>query len=145
MLLTVWRVVFVGLLGAVVYLSWKPEPSIYQISWMPKVLGGWFDAHDFLKNTLGYGVFGLTGFVAWCQPGLHMRPARRSFLLLACFCTVAVVLELGQLALPHRVCDWSDVLAAWAGITLAWAIFRLARFFFPGRIPHHDPARSQFS
>jgi glycosyltransferase involved in cell wall biosynthesis len=145
MLLAVGRVVFVGLFGVVVYLSWKPEPSIYQVSWMPRALAGWFDAHDFLKNAIGYGVFGLIGFVAWCQPGPQMRSVRSSLILLACFCAFALILELGQLALPYRVCDWRDVLAAWVGIAVVWAMFQLARFFLTGRISHPDSAHSHLS
>lgn len=129
------RVTFFVLLFAVVYLSWKPNPSIAQVSWIPAALGHWFDQHDFSKNLIGYGVFGLMAFAAWSRP-MHVHAdypssyARRSITLLACFCALVVMLELGQLVLPYRTCDWADVLAGWTGIVLAWAIFQLGRILF---------------
>ena len=132
------RAVFFLPLVAVIYLSWKPAPSISEVPWIPALLGRWFDQHDFCKNVIGYGAFGLSGFIAWCKP---LNPeavaprscARRSVVLLSGFCALVLILELGQLALPHRTCDWADVLAGWMGIGLAWSIFEVGRFILFGR------------
>jgi hypothetical protein len=104
---------------------------------MPAVLGGWFDQHDFAKNVIGYGVFAFTGFVAWSWPANVPRLSRRgysrrSLTFLFGFCALVLVLELGQLALPYRTCDFADVLAGWTGILLAWAILQIARFILSG-------------
>jgi hypothetical protein len=133
-----WRWTFLVLLVSVTYLSWKPSPSIAQVSWIPAALGRWFDQHDFSKNVIGYGVFALTGFAAWSRP-MHLpadQPSNyliHSLVLLACFCATVAVLELGQLALSHRTCDWADILAGWTGIVLVWAIFQVGQFIFGGR------------
>src|SRR5690348_1189643 len=128
MMAQLWRVAFWVLLFAVVYLSWKLSPSFADVPWLPAALGRGLDRHDFTKNLIGYGVFALIGFIAWSTPtGFHAAPRggsiRRSLsnrTLLLCFCLLVVLLELGQLALPHRVCDMADVLACWTGILLAW-------------------------
>lgn len=138
MLVRLCRAGFVALLFAVVYLSWKPYPSIVEVRLMPTAIGVWFDQHDFSKNLIGYGIFGLTGFIAWSKPtSVQGAPqssvAMRSLKLFACFWALVLVLELGQLALPHRTCDWDDMLAGWMGLTLAWAIFQAVRFAFAGR------------
>lgn len=135
------RAGFCLLLCVIVYLSWKPSPSIAEIPWMPTLLGQWFDHHDFSKNLIGYGIFGLSGFIAWSRPAnvhrrAQVRLARRSILLLVCFCALVLILELGQLALPHRTCDWRDMAAGWLGILLAWSIFQMLQFFLPGRPVH---------
>ena len=133
---------FVFLLIMVVYLSWKPNPSMAQAPMMPVFLGRWFDDHDFAKNLIGYGVFGFSGFLAWAKPMTHHKSTQsridrwsaNHFMLLVCFCLAVVVLELGQLVLPYRTCDWTDVLAGWTGILLAWALFQLARLLMGGQI-----------
>src|SRR5215467_14348037 len=100
-----WRCGFALLLSLVIYLSWNPSPGIAQVSWIPRALGVWFDQHDFLKNLIGYGLFAFTGFMAWSTPAQLHSVLRRfpklqttNLPLLICFCSLVVLLELGQLA-----------------------------------------------
>ena len=134
------RAGFAILLLAVVYLSWKPSPSFAQLPALPTGLGRWLDQHDFIKNLVGYGLLAWTGFLGWARtkpqyrsiPHVALRDSRRDFTLLAAFYLLVVVMELGQLVLPKRTCDWADVLAGWLGVTLAWAIFLPFRFALRG-------------
>lgn len=123
------------LLAAIVYLSWKPSPSIIQVPWIPAPIGCWFDHHDWTKNMLGFGTLAFASFMAWavrtpCPAAttIWRRPRRATEAeVLACCFALVVALELGQLALPKRTCDWRDVLAGWAGGIVAWSLFRLLR------------------
>jgi hypothetical protein len=134
------RLAFALVCALVIYFSWKPSPFMVKVPLLPAVVGRWFEQHDSAKNLIGYGIFGLTGFTSW-STRLRGRstPRIRSVwlscndpILLVCFFSVVVILELGQLALPHRTCDLADVLAGWTGILLAWAIFCLGRFMLDG-------------
>jgi hypothetical protein len=134
------RCIFAILFLAIVYFSWRPSPAIAQISWLPSALGVWLDQHDFSKNVIGYGLFALSGFFAWPSTRQAELPVRSTskprinhLSLLIAFCLLVVLLELGQLALPRRVCDWVDVLAGCTGILLAWSVSQLARFFLAAR------------
>jgi VanZ family protein len=130
-----WRCLFAILFLAVVYFSWKPSPAIAQVPWFPQLLAAWLDQHDFSKNVLGYGVFAMSGFMAWSTPASAVV---NHLMLLLSFCLLIAILEVGQLALPHRVCDWADVLAGWLGVLLAWSIFQLVRVFLTGRPARHQ-------
>ena len=122
-----WRLAFLAMVVGAVYLSWKPSPAIIEVRWIPVVVGQWFDEHDFTKNLIGYGTLAFTGFMAWAQRRERSAIAKRprwpisltDTKLLVSFCLLVVALELGQLALPRRTCDWADVLAGWTGILLA--------------------------
>jgi hypothetical protein len=146
-----WRIIFVILLVAVFYFAWKPSPAIMQVPWMPAWLGNWFDQHDFAKNVIGFGILALAGFTAWdrgpVKTGTRLWSWRglrtsRDGKLLAAFCVLVVVLELGQLALPKRVCDWADVLAGWLGIALAWCLNRFKGLLVAARGSADGAARS---
>jgi glycopeptide antibiotics resistance protein len=128
------KIFFWVLFLAVVYLSWKPNPSIAQVHWIPTALGIWLDQYDFAKNLLGYGIFALFGFVAWSNPTRSASPGSSlsahsvtEYKLLLFFCLLVVTLELGQSVLPLRTCDAADMVAGCTGILLAWLVFRLAR------------------
>jgi hypothetical protein len=128
-----WRLAFFTLLATVVYLSWKPSPSITHVGWIPRPVGVWFDDNDAWKNIIGFGLLGLTMLLGWrhtaqTPPGSRYSPNRTVELkLLLGFCCFVVLLELGQLVLPLRVCDWRDVLAGWSGGFLAWASLYVPR------------------
>src|SRR5262249_47273774 len=118
---------------------------IAQVPWFPHPLGVWLDQHDFSKNLIGYGVFAFSGFIAWSTqvPGGSVgrplsKPLVNHLTLLLSFCLLVAIIELGQLALPRRVCDWADVLAGWTGILLAWSILQLLRLFLSGRPARHE-------
>jgi len=126
-----WRLLFLILLAAVVYFSWKPSPAIAQVHWLPRSIGLWLDHHDFAKNLLGYGTLAFATLMAWSMPNsqrehrsLALCSVRERNLLIG-FCSLVAFLELGQLALRYRTCDWADILAGWLGGLLAWGFFRL--------------------
>jgi len=130
--IALWRSIFVILLMAVFYLAWKPSPAIALVPWMPAMLGSWFDQHDFTKNVVGFGILAAAGFMAWKRPSHtgNQKSLRRlktfpNGKLFVAFCLLVVVLELGQLTLPKRNCDWVDVLAGWSGVALAWCLNRV--------------------
>lgn len=112
----------------VAYLQFRPDPSLPPV---PKPLGGvrdYFDIHDFSKNMFGFAVLALTMHLAFDGGGVD-RPGRRTVVLAA----VIVLLELAQLALPTRTCDWRDVAAGWLGIVVMDVFWRAARRFRYGR------------
>lgn len=112
----------------VAYLQFRSDPSLPPV---PKPLGGvrdYLDIHDFSKNAFGFAVLALTMHLAFDRGGAD-RPGRRTAVLAA----VIVLLELAQLALPTRTCDWRDVAAGWMGIVLMDVSWRGARRFFYGR------------
>jgi len=129
----VWRLAFFALLAAAVYLSWKPVPGIEQVAWMPSSLGRLFDRNDGWKNFIGFGLVALTLLKAWHEPtgkaSARRASARasRAPILFAGFCCFVALLEIGQLTLPKRTCDWRDVLAGWFGGLVAWALLYLPR------------------
>ena len=130
---TLWRLLFFALLLAVIYLSWKPSPAILRVQWIPRLLAAWFDENDAWKNVIGYGLLALTLLMAWRSPerAQHAQtpPAgrHRELKLFLGFCCFVELMEIGQLALPLRTCDWKDVLAGWCGGLLAWASLYVRR------------------
>ena len=130
---TLWRLTFFVLLVAVVYLSWKPSPSIMQVGWIPPVLRKWFDANDGWKNFIGFGLLALASLMAWRHPAGNLHETRRfvrghrELKVFLGFCCFVVVMEIGQLALPLRTCDLKDILAGWAGGLMAWALIYVYR------------------
>src|SRR5262249_6990720 len=121
---------FVALLAAVVYLSWKPSPSISQVGWIPPVLRAWFDGNDGWKNFIGFGLLALALLKGWrYRAGDSSKAWPRERKLFLGFCCFVVIMEIGQLALPLRTCDWRDVLVGWASGVMAWALLYVHRGF----------------
>lgn len=112
----------VGCSLLVAYLQFRPDPSLPRV---PAPLGGvrdYLDIHDFSKNLVGFAVLAFTVHLAF-ERGGPGRSARRSVVLAG----VIVLLELAQLALPTRTCDWRDVAAGWLGIALVDLAWRSCR------------------
>jgi hypothetical protein len=42
----IWRWLFAGLLSVLGYLSFKPNPAIQEVGWMPKSAAEWFDLYS---------------------------------------------------------------------------------------------------
>jgi hypothetical protein len=110
-----WTGVFGLLFLFVCYLSLKPSPASVSVPWFPGPMARWFDRHDHWRNLIGFGAFAFAGFKAI---------ARHDALVAITCCLLVVLLELGQLWLPRRTCDWSDIACSSAGIAFAWLAFR---------------------
>lgn len=110
----------------VAYLQFRSDPSLPQV---PAPLSGardYLDIHDFSKNAFGFAVLALTMHLAFDR-GTADQSGRRSTLLAG----VIVLLELAQIPLPSRTCDWRDIAAGWLGIflmDLAWRGGRRLRY-----------------
>ncbi len=103
---------------AVIYLSVRSGSPTSTVPWIPKFLANWFDAHDVLKNLVGFFMLGITGMAALGGE----RPLIRPWRLAAVLMLFVVCLELAQLKIPNRVADIRDVQAGWAAILLAWGV-----------------------
>ena len=110
-----------ALLGAgvavILYLQLKPSPSAQSIPFLPQAVAALLDADDFLNNVAGFGALAILTHFAFA--GFRRELGRRVFVRAAVLAATVVVLEIAQLWLPMRHCDWHDVLAGWAGIALA--------------------------
>lgn len=121
-----WAFLLFGafLIFCVCYFSWIPEPSFRTLQWMPAWLANWTDRNDNIRTAVPLGLLGVS-----CGWMLHMESAaaRAWVLCLGGLSGLVAVVELGQLFLPHRHCDWRDVawgiLGAAAGM-LPWWIAR---------------------
>jgi hypothetical protein len=115
---------FILCLGGVAYLQFRADPSLRDARPMLGQVAIFFDRHDFFKNMLGFGVLAFTTHLAR-RPGAGIVPAS---LLLG---GLVALLELGQLWLPTRNCDWFDFLAGCAGIVVAGLAWRALAFRKP--------------
>lgn len=130
--LMIFRATFCLLLLAILHLALRASPAIQSVPGFPRPFAVWFDQHDALKNFFGFFALAATGFLAFPQiptggsnSGNWPRRLRGQERLLAAFALLIVALELIQLALPRRSCDWKDVLTGWAGALTAWLMVRL--------------------
>jgi hypothetical protein len=106
-----------GLLFLLVcYLSLKPLPATVSVPWFPGSLARWFDRHDHWRNVIGFGALAFAGFKAI---------ARYEAMVAITCCLLVELLELGQLWLPRRSCDWADIACGWLGILSAWLVTRV--------------------
>jgi hypothetical protein len=125
------KVVFCGCLAVVVYLSFRADPHVVSVAFIPREVGSWFDRHDFIRNLLGFGCLALAGFTrtSFAEAGaLSIRfPRLGTFRLtagrwLAGMLGIVVVLEIGQTLLPRRTSDWQDVAAGALAILIVWGV-----------------------
>lgn len=103
-------------LAATLYAGLKTTPEMRSLPGMPVAWGDWLDAHDFLKNTVGFAV--LAG-------AAHFAFPRRVALNAGALALLVVGIELTQRLLPQRIFDLNDIVAGWLGValaTLAWRI-----------------------
>jgi hypothetical protein len=116
------RLLFIAsllLIAAVAYCSLTGSPEMVRISWIPKGVGDWADAHTTFRN---FPSFGLLAAVLYLAILLHRKPeqlGRRQRLLLgvgvAVFVTLlGIALEVAQLWIPTRTCDVRDMF--WSGL-----------------------------
>jgi VanZ family protein len=105
-----WTGVFGLLFVFVCYLSLKPSPSAGSVPWFPVGVAHWFDRHDHWRNFVGYSALAFAGLMAF---------ARRDAVVTVSCCLLVVLLELSQLWLPRRTCDWADIACGCAGIVFS--------------------------
>lgn len=127
-----WLTCFV-LVVSVVYLSLRASPSMQEISWLPRELAGWADRHAHLRHAVGFvlvSMFALSLLGARGRGSSHRKIPdflRSDSPILAALCLLVAVLELAQLFLPRRSCDWEDILAGMCGIGIGWICSFFAR------------------
>lgn len=103
--------------GVILYLELKPSPSAQSIPYLPRSWAALLDASDFLNNVVGFG--GLAILTHFAFAGFRREFGRRVLIRAAILAGAVVILEMVQLMLPMRYCDWHDVLAGWIGIAVA--------------------------
>ena len=119
--------------GVTLFLQLKAVPSLSDVPHVPRAWVAFFDTHDFLKNALGFG--GLAAAVQFASFG--MRPPASGPVLWrtgGLMVTVAA-LELAQVFLPERSCDWHDIVAGCLGIAISC-------FFWIGMVQARNPRGS---
>jgi hypothetical protein len=113
-----WRFAILAVFGALVlWLEWKPEPSLDALGFLPAGLRRFYAGHDFFNNLLGFG--GLAAAVHFACAGLRRESSARVWRRAGALALGVVLLEAGQIVLPLRSADWQDVAAGWIGIALA--------------------------
>jgi VanZ family protein len=113
-------------LAAVGYLALKPSPDARSIPFLPLNWAQWLDRHDTFNNVAAFAV--LAALVHWTLSGRRREPVRTLLQRMLWLEAIVVGLELAQLWLPARSCDWRDMLAGLGGIVLGsvgWMRFRL--------------------
>ena len=103
--------------GLTVFLALRADPSLRDVSQVPRPMVRLLDSSDFLKNVLGFAV--LAGTVHFAFAGTTRQPWSRLARRAAGAALLVVGLEIAQLMLPQRSCDWRDIVAGWLGIGLA--------------------------
>ncbi len=133
----------VAALAAILFLGLMPRPEIRTLGLMPEDLARFIDAQYTGRHVFGFLAFHLALLGLAALGGLALGPARR-IRLAAGLAGFAIALELGQLPLPHRSVNFSDILASWAGIALAFVptellLRALARLRRPAPPPTPPP------
>ena len=130
---------------AVLYLEFKSSSRITGVWFIPWRLAYWFERHDFLKNLIGFGLWVWSGLLALPNPTRQAGEVAtsksgwcgRGMMTVAVFMIIIVAMELVQLRMPGRTCDWRDMLAGWLGAWLAWAVVAPVRCCLAWRNDHH--------
>ena len=119
-----WLALFIPLLSVLLYLSFKPNPAIQDVEWMPGSLAAWFDLYDQWKNFLGFAAMGFAGFMAWPDGlgGDSLSARGRRIRLALLLCGIIVMIELIQIPIPSRWCDPKDIIAGSAGVWASWPL-----------------------
>lgn len=123
-----WLCFFVGL-SLILYFGLVPTQPNARLNELPFTVRKWLNTHDEFAN---FAVFGVFSFLAFALPpygsgsGLAAATTAPSFRL-SLLLVLVVGLELVQLAVPGRFCDWRDIAMGSAGVITAWVINRARR------------------
>jgi hypothetical protein len=124
-----WALFYLAILvvaGLVLYLSWRSQPSMGQVWFVPKWLAHWADerANDAIRTAVPLVLLGvLIGIsLAWKN-----RPWTRWVASWAAMTGLVALAELGQLFLPHRSFDPLDIAWGAAGALVGLATVRLLK------------------
>lgn len=126
-----WLLLGLGavLVGAVVYFSWIPDPSFRHLSWMPRWLRRWADRNVNGRTAVPMLLLGMT--LGWLLHGARVAGGRMWGGCFGGLCGLVVLVELGQLFLPQRTCDWRDVAWGAAGSAAGLGPWWMARLKIP--------------
>ena len=114
----------------IAFLALREEPSVHGVPGLPRSLVHFFDSHDFLNNVTGFAALAASMHLAF---GRRREPRRRMAFRAGGVAAAVVALEIAQIWLPARSCDWKDVLAGWLGITVASVLSAIVSRWSP---PH---------
>jgi glycosyltransferase involved in cell wall biosynthesis len=124
-----WREIVPSLLCGVaiiaaLFFTLRPGNHGQRAQGIPNTIGYWLNEHDQLANTLGFLVLSVISFSAklWSSSPRDrtiFALVPRAFLL----GFFALMIEVIQLWIPGRYCDWRDILMGWGGIFVAFALF----------------------
>ena len=126
------KVAFWTSLGVVLFYTLRPSLYGERVHGMPRAVASWIKLHDGASNVLMFVVLGSLGFwYGWrprptaADPIAGLSPVRRNrrCLRMIGFLGLVALLELAQVWIPGRVCDWQDIAAGWAGILIAWLLW----------------------
>ena len=110
------RVVFLLValgIALVFYLSWVPNPDMALVWFVPGWIAHWTDARS--NGDIRTAVpFVFLGLITGVWLFRSQKPAVWWFVTLLGLTGIAVIAEVGQLALPHRHFSWADI--RWGGI-----------------------------
>jgi hypothetical protein len=104
-------------LAGVGYLALKPSPDALTIPLLPRSWALFLDLHDTFNNVSAFAI--LTAVGHWTLSGWHREPLAVLVKRAAWLQALVISLELAQLWIPRRTCDWHDMLSGLIGITIA--------------------------
>lgn len=116
----------IGLVGAIFYFSWVPDPAMQDQKWLPQWLRTWADRYDQLRTSVPLVPLGFIGgiYLAWRRSPLPHWP-----MLWLGLSGLVLLAELGQVLLPRRRFDLMDVFwgsaGAAVGVASAGGVFYL--------------------
>jgi hypothetical protein len=125
-------VAFLGMLGVILYFTFRDSSRLAEVPGMPQRWGLWLDDHDEFRHFIGFAA--LAGFAFALNFDQFFTRSHKRFIRrlrstryrtgrLGGLLVMVYLLELGQIGMPNRDFDWLDIVNGWAGIVFAWSIF----------------------
>ncbi len=118
----VCQILFLPLLAAVLYLALRPQAPTHTASLLPAWLADWFDAHDNIKNLVGFCVLSWVTLRAFRPHRTWLPEGWTDRLLLGGLLVLIAGLEVAQIRLPGRIPDPADVVMGLLGLVAAWCL-----------------------